>query len=145
MNSGCVLVVEDNQDDQLLTLRALRKQGFQNPIVVKNDGVEALEFLRVSVADEDAPLPALILMDLKMPRIDGHEVLKQIKGDSQLRQIPVVLLTSSREVRDVVCAYDLGANSYVRKPVDSQKFNDVAHHLCCYWLDINETAAAVEA
>ena len=70
---------------------------------------------------------------------------KQIKGDSRLRPIPVVLLTSSRELRDIACAYDLGANSYVRKPVDSQKFNDVAHHLCQYWLDINETAAAVEA
>ena len=144
MNTGCVLVVEDNQDDQLLTLRALRKQGFDNPIIVKNDGVEALEFLRSSMSDEESSLPSLILMDLKMPRIDGHEVLKQIKGDTKLRHIPVVLLTSSRELRDIAGAYDLGANSYVRKPVDSQQFNDVAHHLCRYWLDINETASAVE-
>jgi two-component system response regulator len=141
MSDGPVLLIEDNADDQLLTLRALRKQGIENAIVVKNDGVEAIDYLRSALEDQQGELPALILMDLKMPRIDGHEVLKRIKEDVRLKRIPVVMLTSSREVRDITTAYDLGANSYVRKPIDSARFNEVAHYLCSYWLDINERSA----
>ena len=137
MNDGPVLLIEDNADDQLLTLRALRKQGLENPILVKNDGVEAIDFLQASVEGQE-DLPALILMDLKMPRIDGHEVLKRIKSDPRLRRIPVVLLTSSREVRDITTAYDLGANSYVRKPVDFDEFSKAVSQLGLYWLVLNQ-------
>ena len=139
-----ILLVEDNGDDQVLTLRALKKQGIGNEIVIKNDGVEALEYLESAAGDkpdEPGELPALALVDLKMPRVDGHEVLKRIKADPRLRRIPVVMLTSSREERDITTSYDLGANSYVRKPVDSNRFNEVASYLNTYWLCINEQVA----
>lgn len=135
-----ILLIEDNPDDVELTLLAFKKNNFANEIKVVEDGEEALFFLFGDEAGGVTKygLPELILLDLKLPKINGHEVLKEIKSNKQTRRIPVVILTSSQEEEDIIKGYDLGANSYVRKPVDYQDFVQVVNNLGVYWLAINK-------
>ena len=136
-----ILLVEDNADDEALTLRALKKNNISNDIVIAHDGVEALDFLfatGVHAGRETSAPPALILLDLKLPKIDGLEVLQQIKSDEKLRIIPVVVLTSSREERDMVASYSLGVNAYVVKPVDFHEFVNAIRELGIFWAIINQ-------
>ena len=136
-----ILLVEDNPDDELLMLRALAKNGMAGEVVVARDGVEALDFLFPpghAGRSEDA-MPRLILLDLKLPRLNGFEVLERVRADERTRLLPVVILTSSRERRDVLKGYGLGANSYVRKPVDFERFLEVVSQLKLYWLGLNES------
>jgi two-component system response regulator len=136
-----ILLVEDNSDDEVLTLRALRKNHIDNPVVVVRDGAEALDYLfgRGPYADYSKwELPAVILLDLKLPKIGGLEVLERLRLDQRTRLLPVVVLTSSREEQDVKEAYSLGANSYIRKPVDFNRFLDAVGQLGNYWLNLNE-------
>jgi two-component system, response regulator len=136
-----VLLVEDNPDDVKLTLRAFKRNNMLNPIVVVRDGVEALDFLfaRGDQAERAGkPLPTLIILDLKLPKLDGLGVLKAIRGDERTRLIPVVILTSSKEEQDMINGYSLGANSYVRKPVDFAEFMEAAKVLSIYWLMMNQ-------
>jgi len=135
MKKKPILLVEDNPDDEALALRAFKKSGIMNEIVVARDGVEALEFLFAT----DGPRPAVVLLDLKLPRKNGLEVLKEIRSDERTRRLPVVILTSSSEDQDMVESYDLGANSYVRKPVDFVEFAEAVSQLGVYWLLLNET------
>jgi two-component system, response regulator len=135
-----ILLIEDNRDDEALTLRAFRKSQGPNAVEVVRDGAEALDYLfaRGDHADrQDAELPRLILLDLKLPKIGGLEVLRAIRDDPRTRLLPVVILTSSIEEQDVLAGYDLGANSYVRKPVDYAEFVDTIRQLGPYWLVIN--------
>lgn len=136
-----ILLVEDNPDDVELTLHALRKENLANNIHVARDGEEALEFLFCNGAHaeraKDRP-PKLILLDLKLPKVDGMEVLKRIKDDPQTKTIPVVILTSSKEERDLIQVYGLGANSYIQKPVDFDQFRETVKTLGLYWLVINQ-------
>jgi two-component system response regulator len=127
-----ILLVEDNPDDVALTRRALERNDIRNPLVVAHDGEEALRTLR------DGLRPALILLDLKLPKVGGLEVLGRVAADDRLRLIPTVVLTSSREEDDVVTGYRLGANSYIRKPVDFADFVEVIRHIGVYWLTVNE-------
>jgi two-component system response regulator len=141
MTHKVILLVEDNPDDELLTLRALRKTGIRNEVVVAHDGVEALDYLfaRGPHSGRDrAAMPQLILLDLKLPRMDGLEVLKRLRSDERTRLLPVVILTSSKEQRDMLDGYGLGANSYVRKPVDFEQFVRAVELLRNYWLVLNE-------
>ena len=134
-----ILLVEDNPDDVELTLRVFRKYHIINKIIVARDGEEALEILfnsRKGVPEEERP--DLILLDLKLPKIDGLEVLRQIKGHSRTQPIPVVILTTSKEERDLIKSYQLGANSYIRKPVNFDNFIEVIRQLGLYWLMLNE-------
>ena len=136
-----ILLVEDNADDEALTLRALQKNNISNDIVVARDGVEALDFLfgRGAHAGRDPnDLPELVLLDLKLPKLDGFEVLKTVRADPRTHLLPVVILTSSKEQIDIVNGYGLGANSYVRKPVDFQQFVEGVRQLGLYWLVLNE-------
>ncbi len=143
MNFGEVelLLVEDSQEDVDLTMHALRRENLANRILVVRDGEEALDFLfcRNPFADRsfDRP-PKLVLLDLKLPKIDGLEVLRQVKSHPHTRAIPVVILTSSKEERDLIKSYDLGANSYIQKPVDFEKFRDTVKQLGLYWLVTNQ-------
>ena len=134
-----ILLVEDNPLDAELTIRALKKGGLANKLLWLKDGAQALDYVfrRGQYADREDVLPRLVLLDLKMPRVDGIEVLKAIKLDERTRRIPVVIMTSSQEERDVARSYDLGANSYVVKPVDFGAFADIARQAGCYWLAIN--------
>jgi two-component system response regulator len=136
-----LLLVEDNPDDELLAVRALRRSNIANEIAVVRDGAEALDYL-FGAGDTPGsyrnPLPAVILLDLKLPKVDGLEVLKRIRSEERTRLQPVVILTSSAEERDVVESYRMGANSYVRKPVDFDQFADAVHQLGLYWLVINK-------
>lgn len=137
-----ILLVEDNPDDELLMLRALRKNGVAGGVVVAHDGVEALEYLFSAerhAGDSYDTMPHLILLDLKLPRLNGFEVLERLRSDERTRLLPVVILTSSRERRDVLEGYGLGANSYVRKPVDFERFVEVVAQLKLYWLNLNES------
>jgi two-component system response regulator len=137
-----ILLVEDNPDDEALTLRAFRKSNVANRVVVARDGVEALDYLfsTGSHAGRDPhDVPQLVLLDLKLPRIDGLEVLRRIRSDERTRLLPVVILTSSREQQDLLDGYGLGANSYVQKPVDFAKFLQAVEQLKLYWLVLNET------
>jgi two-component system response regulator len=137
-----ILLVEDNPDDVELTLRAFKKNNILNGIVVATDGVEALDYLFGAGRHQGRDLgdmPALILLDLKLPRIDGLEVLQRIRGDARTRLLPVVILTSSKEEQDIVRGYALGTNSYVRKPIDFQQFTEAVGLLGLYWLLINES------
>jgi len=137
-----ILLVEDNPDDELLMLRALRKNDVAGEVVVAHDGVEALEYLFSSGPYAGRPvdaMPRLILLDLKLPRLNGFEVLQRVRADERTRLLPVVILTSSRERRDVLEGYGLGANSYVRKPVDFEQFLKVVGQLKLYWLGLNES------
>ncbi|MBX2865141.1 MAG: response regulator [Leptolyngbyaceae cyanobacterium MAG.088] len=128
-----IFLVEDNPDDERLTLRALKRGRITHPVQVARDGEEALNMLLV--AD---PLPSVVLLDLKLPKIDGLEVLQRLRANARTRLLPVVILTSSNEQRDIVASYSLGANSYVRKPVDFQQFSDAVYQLGFYWTSINE-------
>jgi CheY-like chemotaxis protein len=141
-NHRVILLVEDNQDDEILTLRAFRKLNIHNPIVVVRDGAEALDYLfsRGAHAGRDPGIkPQVILLDLHLPKLDGLEVLKHIRSDERTRLLPVVMLTSSNEERDLTGSYELGVNSYVRKPVDVSSFFEAIRQLGMYWLLLNET------
>ncbi|MGB9071658.1 MAG: response regulator [Terriglobales bacterium] len=136
-----ILLVEDNKDDVELTLHALRKENLANSIHVARDGEEALEFLfcdGIHAARSFDHPPRLILLDLKLPKVDGMEVLKRLKADARTKTIPVVILTSSKEERDLVNGYNLGANSYIQKPVDFDQFRDTVKNVGLYWLLINQ-------
>ena len=138
-----ILLVEDNPDDEILTVRALSKNNIANNIVVAHDGVEALDYLFGNGihAGRDTNLqPALVLLDLKLPKLDGFEVLRQLRVDPRTKLLPVVILTSSTEEQDIMNGYGLGANSYVRKPIDFQRFLDAVHQIGLYWLVVNEKA-----
>lgn len=136
-----ILLVEDNPDDVELTLHALRKENLANHIHVARDGEEALDFLFCNGAHADRSFdcpPRLILLDLKLPKVDGMEVLRRLKADPRTRSIPVVILTSSKEERDLVQGYGLGANSYIQKPVDFDQFRNTVKSAGFYWLLINQ-------
>lgn len=134
-----VLLVEDSSDDEVLTLRVFKKNNIKNEVIVARDGAEALEFLFGSEkAPPLNPLPTVILLDLKLPKIDGLEVLRRIRADEKTKFIPVVILTSSKEEQDVIESYKLGANGYVRKPVEFSEFSDAIGRLSVYWLLVNE-------
>ena len=136
-----ILLVEDNQQDEVLTVRALKKHQVHNELIVCRDGAEALDWLfrRGSHAERDAEIiPQVILLDLKLPKVDGLEVLREIRGNPQTKKYPVVILTTSDEDQDIDRSYDLGANSYVRKPVDFAQFAEAIRNLGLYWLVINE-------
>ena len=143
MNSKTILLVEDNPDDEILTLRALEKNNIRNEMAVVRDGAEALDYLfarGIHASRADRALPVVILLDLKLPKIDGFEVLKQIRSDERTRLIPVVILTTSNEDRDRLRGYSLGANSFVRKPVEFDRFIEAVRQLGLYWLLLNEPA-----
>lgn len=138
-----ILLIEDNADDVALTLRAFKRSHVMNRIVVARDGIEALDFLFARGAHSDrtaAPLPAIIILDLKLPKLDGLGVLKAIREDERTRLLPVVILTSSKEEQDLISGYSLGANSYVRKPVDFTEFLEAVKVLGMYWLMMNQCA-----
>jgi two-component system response regulator len=140
-----ILLVDDSQDDVDLTLHSLRTENLANRVFVAHDGEEALDFLFCNGTHAERSFdrpPKLVLLDLKMPKVDGMQVLKQIKGDARTRTIPVVLMTSSREERDLVSGYDLGANSYLQKPVDFDEFRKMVKVLGLYWLVINRPPVA---
>ncbi|MEM9859394.1 MAG: response regulator [Bacteroidota bacterium] len=132
-----ILLVEDNEDDVILTMRALKKKNIMNEVVVASDGVEALELL-FGTEEKEALVPSLILLDLKMPKMDGLDVLKAINENEQTKMLPVVVLTTSDEEDDMVKSYRLGANSYIRKPVDFDRFLEAVGQLGLYWLVLNE-------
>ncbi len=141
MNSRTILLVEDNPDDVVLTMRALKKHGLENNVTVVRDGVEALDYLqgRGNYAGRDTrQLPGLVLLDLKLPRLGGLEVLEQIQQDDVLRRLRIVVLTTSLEEEDILASYDLGACSYVRKPVNFSEFLTAVGKLGAYWLGQNE-------
>jgi len=141
MHTRNILLVEDNPDDEALTLRALAKNNIANEVVVAHDGVEALDYLwgEGSYHGRDVrDVPSVVLLDLKLPRVDGLEVLRRLRADRRTELVPVVILTSSKEEQDLVNGYKLGANSYIRKPVDFTQFTDAIRHLGLYWLVLNE-------
>lgn len=136
-----ILLVEDNADDEALTLRALRKNNIPNKVVVARDGVEAVDYLLGTgpyAGRDPEDLPRIVLLDLKLPKLNGFEVLEKLRADPRTRLLPVIILTSSREQRDIMHGYDLGANSYVRKPVDFEQFVEAIRQLSRYWLVLNE-------
>lgn len=136
-----ILLVEDNPDDEALTLRAFHKNRIANQVIVARDGVEALDYLFASgphVGRNLSVMPAVVLLDLKLPRIDGLELLRRIRADERTRLLPVVILTTSKEQQDIFEAYSLGANSYIRKPVDFEKFIYAVGQMGLYWLALNE-------
>ena len=140
MENKTLLLVEDNPDDEVLTLRALRKHRVANEIVVAHDGIEAWEYLTAEgeYAGRDATvMPQVILLDLKLPRLDGLGFLRRLRSETRTKRIPVVILTSSNEEQDRINSYELGANSYVRKPVDFEQFVQAASQLGLYWLVLN--------
>ncbi len=140
-----ILLVEDNSDDELLAVRALRKNNIGNDIIVARDGVEALDYLfgTGQYAGRDlSEMPQIILLDLKLPKIDGLEVLRKIRAGERTKLLPVAILTSSKEEKDLVDSYSLGANSYIRKPVDFDQFCEAVRQLGLYWLVLNEAPPA---
>lgn len=137
MENKVILLVEDNPNDVALTRRALQKANVANEVVVVEDGVEALEYL-IGKDSAERPLPVVTLLDLKLPRIDGLEVLRQLRENERTKRLPVVILTSSNLEDDVNSSYDLGANSYVRKPVKFNEFTEAVRQLGIYWLMLNE-------
>jgi two-component system, response regulator len=139
MTNRMILLVEDNPDDQSLTLRALKKNNILNEVIVAGDGAEAIDLL---FPDDgaDAKVPGLILLDLKLPKIDGLEVLRRIRADQRTQIVPVVILTSSKEQEDVLDSYQSGANGYVRKPVSFADFSDAVSNIGMFWLLLNEPA-----
>lgn len=142
MHTKLILLVEDNPDDEVLMLRALKKNKINNRVVVAHDGVEALDYLFATGKYQEnttADLPHLILLDLKLPKIGGHDVLKRLRADKRTKYIPVVVLTSSTEEKDIIGSYDVGANGFVQKPVDFNEFVEVANQLGVYWLGVNRT------
>jgi two-component system response regulator len=143
VNPGKILLVEDNPDDVALTMRAFKSHNITNDVVVAQDGVQALDYL--FGADGNAgvdELPAIVLLDLKLPKVNGMEVLRRIRAEERTHLLPVVILTSSDEERDIIDGYSLGANSYVRKPVDFVEFTEAAKQLGLYWLLMNRTPAS---
>jgi CheY-like chemotaxis protein len=141
MNNHVILLVEDNPDDEALTLRALEKNKITNEVVVAHDGVQALDYVfgTGAYAGRDTSLsPQIILLDLKLPKIDGIEVLRRLRGDPRTKLTPVVILTSSNEEQDLLAGYGFGANSYVRKPVDFDQFAEAVRYLGLYWLVLNQ-------
>jgi len=141
MADKIILLVEDNPDDEKLTLRALQKNKISNEVVVAHDGVEALDYLLGNGSgggNNLKPLPQVVLLDLKLPRLDGLEVLRRLRAHERTKLLPVVILTSSNEEQDRISGYGLGANSYVRKPVDFNQFIEAARQLGLYWLVLNE-------
>ena len=145
MKDKVILLVEDNPDDVKLTQRALRKSNILNELVVARDGVEAMDYLfgTGQYGDRDTrQVPQVILLDLKMPRMDGLEFLQRIRANEKTRLLPVVVLTTSTEDRDRVESYKLGANSYIRKPVDFQQFTEAVQQLGLYWLVLNQSPVA---
>lgn len=148
MSSLTILLVEDNPDDEVLTVRELQKQHIVNEIITMRDGVEALEYLfgTGQYASRDVrDFPTVVLLDLKLPKVDGLEVLRRIRADDRTKHIPVVVLTSSDDQRDVVESYRLGANSYVCKPVNFKQFQEAVRHVQFYWLRLNEPPSSGES
>jgi len=140
MNNKKILLVEDNPDDEALTLHALKRNNILNEVIVAHDGVEALDFLfsvNNHASRATSVMPEVILLDLKLPKIDGLEVLRRVRNDERTKLLPVVILTSSKEERDMIESYSLGANSYIRKPVDFVQFGDAVQQLGLYWLVLN--------
>ena len=140
--SNVILLVEDNCDDVEITLRAFRKTNVLSEIVVVRDGVEALDYMFAAGAHagrRTKPHPDVILLDLNLPKVGGLEVLRRLRGEERTRRVPIVMLTSSNEEKDILSSYDLGASSFVRKPVDFTEFMEVARRLGQYWLMINES------
>jgi|SRR3989339_482180 len=145
MKDKVILLVEDNPDDVELTLRALKKNNIRNEVVVAKDGVEALDYLFATgqyAGRTTAVQTQVVLLDLKLPKVDGLEVLRRMRGDERTRLVPVVILTSSKEEQDVIAGYKLGANSYVLKPVNFDEFVEAARQLGLYWLLLNEAPPA---
>ena len=141
MDEKIILLVEDNPDDVVLTLRALKKNNILNEVVVARDGVEALDYLfgtGIYAGRDTDILPIVVLLDLKLPKVDGLEVLQRLRGNERTMLIPIVILTSSKEERDLIRSYRLGANSYVVKPVDFNQFSEAVRQLGLYWLLWNE-------
>ena len=148
MDLKTILLVEDNPDDELLAIRALKKNNIMNEVVVARDGAEALDYLFGTGAYEGrdtSVMPQVILLDLKLPKVSGLEVLKRLRDDDRTRLLPVVILTSSREERDLKESYRLGANSYIRKPVDFTQFSEAIRQLGLYWLVLNEAPPTKDA
>jgi len=142
MENKVILLVEDNPDDEELTIRTLKKNNILNDVVVVRDGSEALDYLfcRAKYSDRDIQvMPVIVMLDLKLPKISGLEVLKNIRSNKITRLLPVVILTSSDEEKDLIESYQLGANSYVRKPVDFSQFQDAVKQLAMYWLLLNQS------
>ncbi len=136
-----ILLVEDNPDDEALTLRALKKNNVRNEVVIAHDGAEALDYLFGTgqyIGRNTDVLPQVVLLDLKLPKVEGLEVLRRVRADKRTKLLPVVILTSSNEEQDRIDGYGLGANSYVRKPVDFTQFMEAARQLGLYWLILNE-------
>jgi two-component system, response regulator len=148
LENKVILLVEDNADDEKLTLRALKKNNIGNEVVVARNGVEALDYLFGTGAYAGrnvSVMPQVVLLDLKLPKLDGLEVLRRMRADDRTKLLPVVILTSSNEEMDRINGYGLGANSYVRKPVDFNQFSEAARHLGLYWLVLNEPPPARRA
>jgi two-component system response regulator len=148
MPDKSILLVEDNADDELLTRRAFQRNNILNEIIMARDGLEALDYLFATGAHAGRDMtntPAVILLDLKLPKLSGLDVLRHLRSDERTRLLPVVILTSSREEQDLIEGYRLGANSYVRKPVDFAQFLDAARQLWSYWLVLNEAPPVVRA
>ncbi len=144
MDNKVILLVEDNARDEALTLRALKKNNIANEVVVTRDGVEALDYLfgTGTYAGRDVNvMPQPILLDLKLPKVDGLQVLQQIRADERTKRLPVVVFTSSSEQEDMIKSYDLGANSYIRKPVDFEQFLEATKGVGLYWLVLNQSAS----
>jgi two-component system, response regulator len=141
MREAAILLVEDNDDDIALTLRAFKKNNIKNAVVVARDGAEALDYLFATgphSGRDRTDLPQVMLLDLKLPKIDGLEVLRRIRANEDTKTLPIVVLTSSKEEQDLIASYRLGCNSYVRKPVDFDEFVEAARQLGLYWLLLNE-------
>ena len=140
MNQKPILLVEDNPDDQTLILRALKKNNILNEVVLVRDGVEALDYLFSTGAHQGRDpdlMPQVVLLDIKLPKLDGLEVLKRIRADERTKRLPVVILTSSREQQDLMTSYDSGVNSYIQKPVDFNQFSEAVRKLGLYWILLN--------
>ncbi len=143
MNDKSILLVEDNKDDELLTLRALKKNRIVNEVIVAHDGAEALDYLfgtGLYAGRDSSVVPQLVLLDLNLPRIGGLDVLRRVRSDERTKLLSVVVLTSSKEEEDIIRSYSLGANSYVRKPVDFAEFTEAVRTLGLFWLLLNEAA-----
>jgi CheY-like chemotaxis protein len=141
MLNKIIMLVEDNADDEALTLRALRKNNIQNEVVVARDGVEALDYLfgtGIYAGRDTRSKPVVVLLDLKLPKVDGLEVLRRVRADQRTLFIPVVVMTSSKEEQDLINSYSFGCNSYIRKPVDFVQFVEAVRQLGLYWLVLNE-------
>lgn len=140
MEKSFILLVEDDPNDEALALRAFKKGNIDSEVIVVGDGVEAIEFMSAKgkYAKRNSAMPAVILLDLKMPKVDGLEVLKVLRENNYTKAVPIVVFTSSKEEQDLITSYNLGVNSYIRKPVDFDKFADVLRQVGHYWLNLNE-------